>query len=230
MKKHLKVLSLLLAVLFCASALVACNGDGGESSSTASTSSGVNNEKFSYGPADYGEFPFKDKNYEDSDPIRILCVETDRHKYGEQQFSYLEEQEGNNINSAIQNRNNFLEETYGITFDVTPVKYPTEEIVLLIQGGNDEYDVICDSVDRLVTGISERYYRALDDYMDISYPWWDQQAYESLALGSKHYLITGDAILTDDDNTYLTLYNKDMYSKNSSVAANGDIYDIVRDG
>ncbi|MBO5869185.1 MAG: extracellular solute-binding protein [Clostridia bacterium] len=230
MKKHLKVLSLILAVLICTSALVACNGGEEESSSAASSNVGTSTEKFSYGPADYGEFPFKDKNFENSDPIRVLCVETGRHKYGEQQFTYLEEQEGNAINSAIQNRNNFLEETYGITFDVTPVSSPAEEIVLLIQGGNDEYDIICDSVDRLVVGIAERYYRPLDDYMDISYPWWDQQAYESLALGSKHYLLTGDAILTDDDNTYLTLYNKDMYSKNSAVASKGNIYDIVREG
>ncbi len=230
MKKHLKVFSLLLAVLLCASVLVACNGGNEESSGPATSNSGTSDEKFTYGPADYGEFPYQDKNFADSDPIRVLCVETSRHKYGEQQFTYLEEQEGNTINSAIQNRNNFLEETYGITFDVTPVTSPADEIGILVQGGTDEYDIICDSVDRLVTGISSRYYRPLDDIMNISHPWWDDQAIESLALGSRHYLLTGDAILTDDDNTYLTLYNKDIYSKNAALSEQGNIYDLVREG
>ncbi len=230
MKKHLKVLSLLLAVLLCASVLVACNGDGDESSGSATSNTGTSDEKFSYGPADYGEFPYQDQKYEDSDPIRILCVETGRHKYGEQQFTYLEEQEGNTINSAVQNRNNFLEETYGITFEVTPEQYPSERIAILVAGGTNEYDIVCESVDKLVQGIPDGYYRAIDDIMNISHPWWDEQAIESLALGSKHYFVTGDAILTDDDHTYLTLYNKDIYSKNAALTEMGNIYDIVREG
>lgn len=230
MKKYFKVFSLILAVLMCTGVFAACNSGTDESSSVSTSDSGTVNEKFSYGPADYGEFPYKDKNYEGSDPIRILCVESARHKYGEQQFVYIEEQEGNTINSAVQNRNNFLEENYGLTFEISPVKYPNDEIALLIQGGTDEYDLICESVDRLVVGIPDGFYRSLDDYMNFSHPWWDEQAVETLALGSKHYFVAGDAILTDDDNTYLTLFNKDMYNKNSALSSKGNIYDIVRDG
>lgn len=230
MKKRIKVLCLILAVMFCASALVACNGgETAESSAPSSQSSAAADEGFSYGPADYGEFPYKDQKYE-GDPIRILCVWTDRHKYGVQQFSYIEELEGNTINSEVQERNNFLEENYGITFEVTAVQYPSDEIALLIQGGTDEYDLVCESIDRLVLGLTSNYYWSLNDYVDISHPWWDKEAINSLALGEKYYLLAGDAILTDDDNTYLTLYNKDMYKTNAALTEHGDIYDIVRGG
>ncbi len=231
MKKHIRLICLILSVLLCASVFAACNGNSGDESSAASTENSKANEvEFNYGPADYGEFPYKDKNYEDSEPIRILCVDTGRHKYGVQQFTYLEELEGNTINSAVQERNNIIEETYGITFDVSAAQYPTDEVALLVQGGTDEYDIIVDSVDRLVKGISSRYYWSLDDIMNIDHPWWDAQAIDSLALGSRHYLLAGDALLTDDDNTYLTLYNKDMYKTNSAVSGKGDIYEIVRNG
>ena len=231
MKKLFRAFSLMLAILLCASIFAACNNEtANESSAVSSNVSTPSREDFNYGPADYGEFPYKDQNYSGSDPIRILCVETDRHKYGLQQFSYIEELEGNTINSAVQERNNFLEENYGITFEVTATNSPANDIVLLIQGGNDEYDIICDSVDRLVVGIPQNYYWRIDDLVNIANPWWDMQAIESISLGEKHYLLAGDAILTDYDNTYLTLYNKQIYKTNTEVSSHGNIYDIVRNG
>ncbi|MBR5858738.1 MAG: extracellular solute-binding protein [Clostridia bacterium] len=230
MKKHFRAICLLIAVLLCASVFVACKGEEGGTSSTVTQNSQTTNEGFSYGPADYGEFPYKDVKYDDDEPIRILCVEADRHKYGVQQFTYVEELEGNTINSAVQERNNYIEENYGITFETTTAKYPNEEIVNVIAGGLDEYDLISESVDRLVLGIASRYYWSLDDVMNLNHPWWDKEAIEALALGERHYIIAGDAIITDDDNTYLTLFNKDMFKTNTALSEKGDIYQLVRDG
>ena len=230
MKNRVRLLCFVMSVLMCASILVACKGNESDVS-TPSTSTDVSvGESLNYGPADYGEFPYKDQNYEGSEPVRILCIETDRHKYGLQQFAYIEELEGNTINSEVQKRNNFLEETYGITFEVSTAKYPNEDIKLLIESGTDEYDVISESVDRLALGISQKFYWSLDDVMNIKHPWWDYRAIDALALGDRHYILTGDAILTDDDHTYLTLYNKDMFATNTALSEMGDIYQIVRDG
>lgn len=230
MKSIIRIFSMILALVLCLGALAACNGsEGGSNSSTAPEISETSEREYNYGPVDYGEFPYADQNYEGSDPIRILCVNTERHKYGVQQFTYIEELEGNTINSAVQERNNQLEERYGITFEIESVQYPNEEIALVLQGGTDEYDLVCESIDRLVTGISQNYYWSLNDYVNISHPWWDSNAIKSLSLGEKYFLLTGDAILTDDDNTYLTLYNKEMYKTNAELNKHGDIYDIVRD-
>lgn len=234
MKMQAKALSLILAVLMCTGILAACT-DGNVTVSDPAASNTVSDtvskeEGFSYGPVDYGTFPYENESYDGSAAIRILCVEGERHKYGVQQFTYLEELEGNTINGAVQNRNNYLEEKYGITFDVTTAKFPGDEIKNLIAGNTDAYDLICESVDRLVVGIPENYYWSLNDYVNISHPWWDQRAINALSLGEKYYLLAGDALITDDDNTYLTLYNKDMYNKNATLTEKGDIYQIVRDG
>lgn len=238
MKMRIKALCLMLAVIMCAGVFAACGGPE-LSNSTPNNDTSVNSDsasgdvsdenKLNYGPADYGTFPYANQKL-NGDPIRILCVDTERHKYGLQQFSYIEELEGNAINAAVQNRNNFLEENYGITFEVTGVKYPSDEMKKLIAGNTNEYDLVCESVDRLVAGISTNYYLSLNNYVDITHPWWDQRAINALALGEKYYFLAGDALLTDDDNTYLTLYNKDMFKKNAKLSEYGDIYDIVRNG
>ena len=228
-----KFICLFLVTALCTAVLASCGG-GGEASSQQpapqAESEADTGRKFSYGPADYGEFPYADKSLDASEPIKILCVETARHIYGEQQFCYNAEKEGNAINGAVQERNNKLEEQYGITFEVTPVNSPAEQIANFIETGTYEYDVVCDSVDRLELGTVAGYYLPMDDYVDISKPWWDSEAIDMLAISDSHYLLAGAAILTDDDNTYMTLFNKDIYNNNSNVAAYGNIYDIVRNG
>lgn len=232
--KATKFLALVCALLTCISVLSACGGEGGTTSQAPSQSGEKSEEpagtKYTYGPADYGEFPYSGKNIGDYDPIKILCVDKQRHIYGEQQFVYDSEKEGNAINGAVQERNNKLEELYGIRLEIVPAQYPSEDIKNIIESGDYEYDVICDSVDRLEAGTVSGYYMPMDDYIDLSKPWWDSEAIEQLAISDSHFLLAGAAILTDDDNTYLTLFNKKMFETNTSLAEYGSIYDIVRRG
>ncbi len=234
MKKRPYLPLFIAALLVLSLVLTACGGSGAEQSSggktVTSTADGDPSPVYNYGPADYGDFPYANLKLDPDQPIRLLCVDSDRHIYGEQQFSYDSEKDGNAINGAVQERNNLLEEKYGIVFELYPEKYPGEKLALMLESGTDAYDLICESVDRLLVGTVTNYYVALDGYMDFAHPWWDGQAIESLALSDKHFLLAGAAILTDDDNTYLTLYNKDMYAANSDLSSYGNIYDIVRNG
>lgn len=230
MKSRIRVICLLLCAVICTTLFSACNSGNNENSSQGDISFDYSGNQYNYGPKDYGEFPYKNSDYKGSEPIRILAVDKSRHTYGEQQFVYDPEKEGNIINSAVQKRNDFIEETYGITFEVTPEKYPNEKVAMFAQTNTDEFDIVSESIDRLVLGVTENYYLALDDYMNFSFPWWDSRAIDTLSLGDKHYFLAGDAIITDDDNTYLTLYNKNLYKTNGELAAYGDIYQIVRDG
>ena len=78
--------------------------------------------------------------------------------------------------------------------------------------------------------IPEGLYLPLDGYVDIEREWWDQNANELLTLNDRHYLLSGDAIITDDDYTYLLLFNKEMYDDSDFSAEYGNIYDLVRNG
>ena len=97
--------------------------------------------------------------------VRILTVATERHLYGEQQFVANEELSGNVINDAVAERNNLIEQQYGLKIEVESAQYPSEEIKNYFLTGDAKYDLVCESVDRMVTQISENYYWSLDDLL-----------------------------------------------------------------
>lgn len=219
------LISLVLAVLmlFCACAPQMPDDqskdvpsvDGDESSQGGDTSE----EGFPY--ADHEPF---------NTTVTIYTVATSRHPYGELQFVPNDESSYGQVSSAVANRNNLIEEKYGIKINVEAEPYPTEKLKQYIDSGVCTYDLVCDSVDRMVTNVTERLFFEIDDLVDLSNPWWDSEAIDAITLSDGHYFVAGDALITDDDNTYLTLFNKSLYEENQDVNAEyGDIYQLVRD-
>ena len=75
MKAIKRIVSALVFLALCISLLCACGGeDVSVAESGSGTVSSTDNRKFSYGPADYGEFPYKDKKLDANNEIVILCV------------------------------------------------------------------------------------------------------------------------------------------------------------
>lgn len=221
LKKSFIVLILCLALL--SAALAACSNGGEESavpSGTQSDLSGTAADAFPY-----------EGNFE-GQTVRILTVSSDRHLYGEQQFVADEELSGNVINDAVAERNNLIEQLYGLTIEVDSAQYPSEEMQNYFLSGDARYDLVCESVDRMVTQVSENHYWSLDDLLNLEDPWWDQRSVDILSLdGTKHFFVSGDGMLTNVDHIYLTLFNKDLYDTNADVKAEfGDLYEMVENG
>lgn len=213
-----KPIILLLAILvFLMPFLAACKDtktEGNSSSGSATSDAGFKYE---------GNF--------DGQTIKIFCVNTERHTYGELQFVADEEKNGSSINDAVAQRNAKIEEKYGLKIEVVSAQYPSEDVKTLIAAGSCDYDIVVDSVDRMVTSATDNLYWSLDDTLDLNNEWWDQNSINSLTLNDKHYFVAGDALITDDDHIYLTLYNKDMYKNNAEIQSKyGDIYQLVNDG
>lgn len=213
-----KTILFLFVILICIMVFMAsCNDDETETSITGQVSGEVD------------EFPYQD-NF-NGQTIRIFCVETARHIYGELQFVPDDEKTGNYVSDAVASRNNTIEEKYGLKIQVDSVKYPSEDVKILIQSGTCEYDIVVDSVDRMVTSVTENLYWSLDDILDLENEWWDQSSINSLTLSDNHYFVAGDALITDDDNIYCTLFNKKMYDENTEIKEKyGDIYELVKEG
>lgn len=212
------ILCLLALLLIASPLLAACNGNGSTNEKSTSTTSSQKDE-----------FPLEPKKFDTT--IKILCVSSSRHRYGEVQFVADEEKTGNVINDAVAKRNDYIEEKYGIKIEIAPVQYPGDEIKLSIQSGTDEYQLVNDAVYKMLPNATENYYWSLEKYLKLNSPWWDQNAIENLTVTDKTYFVAGDALITDDDNTYLILYNKEMYANNSDLGGKyGDIYKLVRDG
>lgn len=173
-------------------------------------------------------FPLEEKFF-DGQTVTILCCS--RHTYGELQFVPNEELKSNAINESVIARNDLIEENYGITMRTVAEPFPVESLRLAVSAGLDEYDMICDTMMATMPVIPEGLFMPLDAYIDLEHTWWDSNATELLTLNDKHYLLSGDAILTDDDYTYLLLFNKDMYQNNADLIAKyGSLYQLVRDG
>lgn len=212
------ILCILAILLIAVPLFAACGGGDDDKGKNTSTTS-----------AQKDEFPLEPKRFDTT--IKILCVSSSRHRYGEVQFVADEEKTGNVINDAVAKRNDYIEEKYGLKIEVAPVQYPGDEIKLTIQSGIDEYQLVNDAVYKMLPNATENFYWSLEKYLKLDSPWWDQNAIENLTVTDKTYFVAGDALITDDDNTYLMLFNKEMYANNSELSGKyGDIYQLVRDG
>lgn len=213
---------LLLAVLLSA---VACTTDGNQSDDSVPAGNDSSEEIID----ETKTFPYPD--YYADKTIRIMCVDKSRHTYGELQFVPDDESSYTAVSAAVRARNDLIEQKYGLTIELHPVKYPVTELRTLIESNLPDIDLVCDSVDYMVQSVTENYFWSVDTLMDTTKAWWDTDAMRSLSIGNRTYFLCGDALITDDDNTYLYLFNKEMYSANRDLQEQfGDIYDLVRAG
>lgn len=203
-------------------------------SSTETSSTSVGEENSSQTEQDVSNPPEEVFPYEDfyeEKTLKILCVSTNRHVYGTLQFTPDSESNYTAVSEAVKARNDLIEETYGLSIETHSVDYPVTELRTLVESGLCDYDLVCESVDRMMQSVSENLFWSIDDTLDYSYSWWDTAAIDSLSIAGKHYFLSGDALITDDDNVYLYLFNKDMFNDNTVLESTyGDIYQMVKDG
>lgn len=223
--KSLLALLLLIACTLCTFA--SCKDSSGAPSVP---SEGEVSQTVSQGDSEPAEvFPYEDF-YEDK-TLKILCVASNRHVYGTLQFVPDPESNYTAVSEAVKARNDLISQNYGLDIEVHSVDYPVTELRTLVESGTCDYDLVCESVDRMMQSVTENLFWSVDDLVDYSYSWWDTEAINALSIAGKHYFLSGDALITDDDNTYLYLFNKDMYNDHTVLDATyGDIYQMVRDG
>ncbi|PKM63336.1 MAG: hypothetical protein CVU97_00760 [Firmicutes bacterium HGW-Firmicutes-21] len=176
-------------------------------------------------------FPLSKKVFDTT--IKVFCVASTRHLYGEQQFVPNDESKTAVVNDAVARRNDYIEQEYGIKIEIATAGYPSpgEEVANSITSGLDEYQIVADAVYRMLPNATKNYYWSLEKDLKLDRDWWDQNAIENLSITDKTYFVAGDALITDDDHTYLILYNKKMYEENTGFSDKyGNIYDFVRDG
>lgn len=214
-----KAFVLLLALLLVAMpVLYACSDKEEEESKDASgeVSGEVSGES--------GEpFPLEAQNF-GGITLTVLA----RSGRSSQQFCPNEEYQNSVINEAVQTRNDYIEEKYGIVLEVEESGTPATDIRDIIETGLDTYDLVCDAVCRMLPAVTENIFYSLNDVLNLTKPWWDQNANEYLTLSDKIFFVTGDALFMDDLNTAAVLFNKDKYDEYYKEQY-GSLYDIVRE-
>ena len=148
-----------------------------------------------------------------------------------------DELNGETLNDAIYQRTSYIEEKYKVHFNLmwcgeTSVGLTgsamSKVINQTIMAGDDTIVVILSSpydsvgymINNLIVDLNEV------EYLDLTKPWWDQNANENLSFGNKIFFTTGELTIVDNKCTYGMIYSKnvaEMYNIESP-------YDAVRNG
>lgn len=215
---HMKKFSiLLLALLLLALPLFAACEDTVPTDTSSSAASGETS-------GTEAVFPLEEKTFGG----RTITILTRGDRFY-QQFAPDEEREGSVINVAVESRNTFIEENYGIKMEVVQTSRPSADISDMIIAGTDDYDLVCDSVYYMVPKVVENYFYSLNDLLELDRPWWDQNANTYLTLSDKVFFVAGDALFTDDMYTAGVFFNKQLYATQLE-AQYGSLYDLVDAG
>lgn len=211
-----KLSLLLLALLLCALPLLAACG--GETTPAGASSGGGESSE----PANV--FPLEEKTF----PEKTVTILTRGNRFS-QQFYPNEEYEGSVINVAVDSRNAYIEEKYGIRLEVVESSRPATDIVTYITADTDDYDLVCDAVYYMVPQVVSNYFYSLNDLLELDRPWWDQNANTYLTLSDKVFFVAGDALFTDDMHTAGVIFNKDLYVIQYEPQY-GSLYEMVDEG
>lgn len=183
MKRSIRLLALLLALISVFSLLVACGGDGNKENEGG----GEIIKPGEYDP----KLPKKDyKGHE----FTFITQQSNDYGYHVKYVVYNESEEGNLLNDAIKKRNDAIEEKYNVKVKHYDAANLLSEVRTQCMGGVVEFDAILASARTLSTLAREGLLYDLKqiDTFNLENPYWDQRANEDLEMGGKLYYTNCD--------------------------------------
>ena len=143
------------------------------------------------------------------------------------------EENGDVINDAVYKRNMKIYDRFGVEM----VDIPNPEgawglastVRTSVMAASDDYDMVASSYGDAVKSLcTEGMLMELHNvpYMDLSKPWYDQNANEQLSIEGKLFGTTGDMLIMDNEATYGILFNKKLAGDYGFE----DFYSMVKDG
>lgn len=135
------------------------------------------------------------------------------------------------LNDSITNRNNLIEERFGVTFEETRTSNSSEMLSTLRENavaGVSVYDFVMPYMGDAAKIAQEGYFYDLRtmENIHLDQPYYDQGSVQGLSIGGKNYFVTGDLSLLAYDVTHVLLFNKDMIKDNNLESP----YKLVEDG
>ena len=137
----------------------------------------------------------------------------------------------NQLKAGVTNRNNRIEEKYGVKVVKVAVDDVSTAIQEQITANTNQFDAAMPFMMNAVTLAQNGALYDLHefgDYIHLEAPWWDQSANEALSVAGKLYFTTGDISIMQKIVSSCLLFNRALYA-DSLEADYGDLYDLVRD-
>ncbi len=195
MKKFIRVLCLVLALLMLVSAFTACGGDGDKDNGGDTTAATQTEES--------KELP--DINWEGQE-YRILsadwCFEISRDELPEDV-----------VGKAVYERNQELYNKYGISVVGTfTTGRSAEKAKLALESGEDLYDMIIIEPEANHPLASSGYLVDMNqlDYVNMEHDGWIDYNNEQLSMGGRLFYTSNKFLLYDKHRSFILFYNRDM--------------------
>ena len=139
-----------------------------------------------------------------------------------------DEETGDTINDAVYKRNMIISEKYNIKIsrvdNVDPMALATKSV----KAGSDDYDLFFGPIAATITAAQSGILINLKTvpYLDLTKPWYDQNANAQLSIGGKLHATFCDFTIMDKNATWVYLFNKQLIQD----LGLDNPYKLVKDG
>ncbi len=127
---------------------------------------------------------------------------------------YAEEETGEAINDAVFRRNAYVEEKYDVKITETAADDTVDAVRSSVQAADQAFAVVMIRPNRAITAAADGLLCNLFTvpHFDLTAPWWDANAVESLPICGKLYYVTGDINIMDNNAIWTAMFNKKLYT------------------
>lgn len=141
---------------------------------------------------------------------------------------YAESEFGEPINDAVYRRNRYIEEKYDCVIKETKNVDYNNILKKTIKSDDDIYDLFYANLNELTSVATSGYFYDLLKVpnLDLTKPWWDQNARKSLSIANMLFLCPSNLIIKPNDCISVIVFNKELV-KNYNIE---DPYKLVKDG
>ncbi len=224
-----KLLSLILCLLFCCSALfIACGNDEDQISGSDTSGTGDVKDGWISDYVDLAEFKWEGEEFETFD-VLIYSDKIQNTYYCEDVVPDLYTTTDLQLNEAVKKRNDEIYNRYGVTIVGHPVDNVQVDLSNDIMSETKEYDAaLIFMLGASVLAQEGKLYNLNDfgEYLHLDQAWWDQNANKALSVGNKLFFTTGDISIMPKITSVAVTFNKRMLEKNFPDV---DLYQKVKD-
>lgn len=202
MKKFIKILSLVLALLMISSAFVACD------------QSKQNDDKQTSAPQGGGAAALPEMNWEGQE-YRIFGRDFTENNFKNFEID-RDEMPEDVVGLAVWNRNATLMTKYGIDVVGTLVDVGSGKVSnnakIFLDAGDDLYDLIICNNDGFQVFATEGQLVNISNlnYINLDHECWNDYANKQLSFGNKLYYTTNKFLLQDKHRTWMVWYNRTL--------------------
>ena len=169
--------------------------------------------------------------------IKFIISDADGQTLSERSI-YVEEDDGDIVNSAIYNRNKSIEDRLNCTITLLEARQDGIQgaVTPSLMAGDDDYDVLGgrqhDDIDICLEGYCLNLNDLAEhggDYIEVNQPWWGTEYIDRMTYKNQLYWLTGVLSLRYISGANCIFVNAELYKKYVADQF-GDVYELVKSG